>query len=171
MRKICYNRTWGKNRGKIKASQMSRTKPGPEKGHRWCRLREIPRMGRGPFWHGLELSNVRNPHHNQSHFPSGKDGIFFIIWELPGAHFPRPWKAGGARKDVPGKAAKRKQRKPRRDAGDQASWEYLGRCLKKYSWKREAGKCEETVPRSVSPPYLLILSFDSNIGKWSTLDM
>ena len=162
-----------KNRGKIEASQVSRTKPeqkpGTEKGQRWCNLREIPRMGRAPSRHRLELSNVRNPPHNQSHFPSGKDGVFFILWVLPGAQFSHLWKAGGARKDVPGKAAKRKQRKPRRDAGDQASWEYLGRYLEKYSWKREAGKCGETVPPFVSPSHLLILSFVSNLGKWSTL--
>ena len=91
-----------KNRGKIEASQVSRTKPeqkpGTEKGQRWCSLRESPRMDRAPSRHGLELSNVRNPPHNQSHFPSGKDGVFFILWVLPGAQFSRPWKAGGARK-------------------------------------------------------------------------
>lgn len=112
MRKIYYNRTWAKDRGKIKASQVSRTKPGPEKGHRWYSLREIPRMGRGPSRHGLELSNVRSPPHNQSHFPSGKDGVFFILWVLPGAQFPCPWKAGRARKDVPGRLQKGSKESP-----------------------------------------------------------
>ena len=112
MRKIYYNRTWAKDRGKVKASQVSRTKPGPEKGHRWCRLREIPRRGRGPSRHGLGLSNVRSPPHNQAHFPSGKDGVFFILWVLPGDQFPCPWKAGRSRKDVPGRLQKGSKESP-----------------------------------------------------------
>lgn len=90
MRKIYYNGTWAKGRGEIKASQLSRKKPGPEKGHRWYRLREIPRMGRGPSWHKLELSNVRNPSHSQSHFPSGKSGVlsFYECFQVPSSHVP-----------------------------------------------------------------------------------
>lgn len=90
MRKIYNNRTWAKDRGEIKVSQLSRTKPRPEKGHRWYRLREIPRMGRGPSWHRLELSYIRNPSHSQSHFPSGKSGVlsFLECFQVPSSNVP-----------------------------------------------------------------------------------
>ena len=150
MRKIYYNRTWAKDRGKVKASQVSRTKPGPEKGHRWCRLREIPRRGRGPSRHGLGLSNVRSPPHNQAHFPSGKDGVFFHSLSSPRWPIPMSLKGREIKKRCSRKAAKRKQRKPRSDAGDQASWEDLEDIWKNIHGREKQGSVERLSAHLIS---------------------
>lgn len=135
MRKIYNNRTWAKDRGEIKVSQLSRTKPRPEKGHRWYRLREIPRMGRGPFLAQAGTVHIRNPSHSQSHFSSfSKSGVlsFLECFQVPSSHVPE--QQGRWEKIFQGEAAKGKQRSSPEGCSNQPSWCYWSQiCVPGYT--------------------------------------